>query len=241
MPDPEVIVTFYSNCHQEPVDVAGVKTGAFNTGKTAPHIWTIEESISQFVPEGEFCFAELLEEKTYTEERLDHYTGLKVHVVASGGTWQFKIHFEAKDFLSPSIAYNASAASIQAVIPSFWQPSPLNRFRHIEKGIGGCPTSGGEESSPFQFIEVVELGPSEWEFRFYGPGGNSGPSGLSWQDFPALGSVFELFWFHDEVSYFVPLTRCLIGGGKAKRGEITQQGGGGGSRASPRPVTGNRA
>lgn len=210
MPDPlNVIVKFYDNFRFEPVDVGGIKGGGFGSGETTK-LWHVDFSISQLHPQPEnpeFCEAEFLEEQHFDEVRSAKYAKMKVHVVATGGTWKFKVKIGPEEFESAPVAYDASAAAIQAVIPSQLQPGPFTRFRHEEKGDGkGCPNSGGEEFGPERWIEVIDLGPSEWEFRFFANGGASQPNPLSWLATGVdLGPVIEMLPFWDEKEYFVPL------------------------------------
>lgn len=241
MPEkPNIIVTFYSNCRIEPVDISGLFTGIFNSS-CENRIYEVHESILEAVPTGEpehpFEFIPV-EEKTFTEERCAKYVEVKIQVVASGGSWAFKIHMAGDTWESSPVPYNATPAELDAAVKvGFQNKDPIQVARRSVIGGGGT-----DEYGPEDWVHFVEYGPGSWGCRIFVNGGLSGESGISFLGIDlGLGAVIEMVHKHDEKTYFVPIERAFRVGAKVPPASVEPHGGAGGSRASPHSVSGSRA
>jgi hypothetical protein len=246
-----MIVRFYSNFRFVPTDISGINGGAFAEGLETLVAHVHEEEHIEFPnpahpPLEPPCLSEFAAERDYDETWGARYTTIRdVKVVASGGTWKFKIHLAGKDIESGPIAYNATAAEINAALPVEYQPpSSLSVFRATSPpGPGGCGNSFNEEVAPTEWIKAVDKGPGEWEIRIVEAAGTHLPgAGTSWLPINIdLGPVIVEVPAWDEVVYSVELEKgdCTAGAPPPPPGQISPLGGTGGARPHPRPVSGN--
>lgn len=246
---PNMVVTFYSNFRFEDVDISHLNAGTFGSG-TESRLCHVHEEVNQAFENPKWpgeeprCISEFVEEKDFDETRSAQYTSMKISVLASGGTWRFKVlTFNGHEFIeSSAIPYNASAAEILAAIPAeFQDPGAFSAFRVTRLGDGGnCGPGGEEEVAPDAWIGVVELEPGEWELRFYVDGGTHAPGGFGVELINIdLGSVIVSKPFHDEKEYVVPLEEGCTGGQPPPAGKIEPLGAASGAKEHPRPISGN--
>lgn len=218
---PKVVVTFYKNFRFEEEDVSGVDFGASINGsepRTGMRLGGTNP--------GPFPFNAV-------------FAYFKVTVVASGGSYKLKIHLAGNDYVSGSIAYNANAAAVAAA----FSPDPGGGdpgTPYFEP----CGESGGETiycAVPGGWINVVDVGPGEYEFRLFEDSGAHIPSGASIQAVEvALGAVMEMVPKHDEVKYVVDLEEGCKGI-RVPRGKTELGGSRSGTRNKRGPVVGRRA
>jgi hypothetical protein len=246
---PDVLVTFYSNFRFEPVDISGVFAGIFGVG-TGSKLAHVHQTINQAFPnpahppEEPPCLSEVVEEKEFDETMTTHYANSKIKVIASGGTWKLKVEIGATVIESSAIPYNASAAEITAALPApFRDPAAINIDRITKlAGGGGCGGGGQEEAAPLVWIQVLDVAPGEWEFRYFDFAGTKNPSGLSVQSIDIdLGEVIEMQPKHDEKQYVVPLEEGCTGIGPPPHGKTEIGGSRAGVRDKPEPVVGRAA
>jgi hypothetical protein len=244
-----MIVTFYSNFRFEDVDVSHLNLGGFGSGSEI-RVCHVHEEINQAFENPKWpgeeprCLTEPVGESDFDENRTAFYANTTIDVLASGGTWKFKVlTFGGEEFIeSGPIAYNASAAEVLAAIPEeFRDPGAFSAFRITKLGDGGnCGPGGQEEVAPEAWIGVVELEAGRWELRFYVDGGTHAPGGFGMEVINInLGSVIESLPFHDEKEYVVPLEEGCIGGAPPPAGSIEPLGAASGSKEHSRPISGN--
>jgi len=215
---PNVIVKFYENFRFEDVDTSGVFSGSFSNGSESK-LAHVQEVINQAFhnpnnpPEEPPCLTEFVEEKLYDETRTCQYSSNTLKVIASGGTWKLKVHLAAEDIETGPIAYNANAAAIAAAIGGLYaDPAALEIFRITELAGEGCGPGLLLEIAPETWIRVIDIGPSEWEFRYFEAAGTHLPSGLSFLATDIdLGEVIVSKPFYDEVQYTVELEEGCSG------------------------------
>jgi hypothetical protein len=186
MPTANVLVTFYDNFHFNDVDVSGVFPGIFNNG-------TEERT-------GEFLYSPEFESKIEHKPIIARYTSIKVRVVASGGTWMFKLHLSGEDYECGPFSATATAAEIQAGLPVFIQDPGEPVFEQATAG--PFPSFAGFSD----FLEVLDLGVGEWELRIFEDSGVIFPSGASLLTINVdLGAVIEKQPDWDQTVYGVEL------------------------------------
>jgi hypothetical protein len=242
MAEPFVIVEFYSNFHFVEVDISGIHISPASDGEE-PRTYDVEEAISERVSGPEHDEFPVIEEKDYTEGRQALYTLFKMSVIASSGTWGFKLHFGSGHYEIGPIPYIFDASVVSAFIPpALADPGNPGISRLSVKGEGVSL----EESGPF-FMTVVDVEPGVVEFRLFAFGGTSlggTEGGITIERLSELGPVIVEEPAFDVETYELELEEGPCGGGT----EITVPEGAtrvGGARSGRgrvgRKVGGNRA